>query len=152
MSGHKIWICDGWLDFAQTINRYLCMCAYMLALPMWHVFVCLCLWVSGCLNKDIIGLSRKGSGWKWMKVNGKCWPRICNWASLQLDHRIDCSRTPSPTPPPPQPPRNQELDWIHEVKKIFFFFLLRKLIENGDLSRWESPSVGPDANPSSYII
>ena len=30
------------------------MCACIQALPMWHVFICLCLWVSGCLNKDII--------------------------------------------------------------------------------------------------
>ena len=32
----------------------MCICVCIQALPMWYVFDCLCFWVSGCLNKDII--------------------------------------------------------------------------------------------------
>ena len=48
--------CDGWLDFTQTINGYLCMCMQVsMYTCITHVTCrCLCLWVSGCLNQDII--------------------------------------------------------------------------------------------------
>ena len=49
--------CDGWLDFTQTINCYLCLSMFvacMQALPTWHVFACLCLCMCGCLNYCII--------------------------------------------------------------------------------------------------
>ena len=48
------------------------------------------------------------------------------------------------------PPPKAELDWICGIKS--FNFLLRTSIEKFDLSRQESPAVGPEANPSSCML
>ena len=49
-------VMDDWTSHKQLTIIYVCVCtcACMQALPMLHVFVCLCLWVNECLNKDII--------------------------------------------------------------------------------------------------
>ena len=51
-----VFVMDDWTSHKQLTAIYVCvrMYACIQALSIWHVFVCQCFWVSGCLNKATI--------------------------------------------------------------------------------------------------
>ena len=99
-------------------------------------------------------LKRKLATYYWVQSHTytKIWwsYEVLCWSCSECSSRWDCSWTaPSPpTPPPPPPPKVG--NWTGFAKKNFHFFHPENQLKRKFCHR-ESPSVGTEANPSSFM-
>ena len=73
-------------------------------------------------------------------------PVETEWEKLAQNLQLKVGLQLNPLPPPPQ---SRKLDWIHEEKILIFF---TQKINWKKKCHWESPSVGTEANPSSFFL